>query len=224
MWTAAGERTRLAADGAVTVNVTATCETGPLEGVSVMVALYVPAASDAAVAVTLTEAGVLEPEAGVRLSHVADALAVHVTELGAEERLSVCAAVGPAPAVAENVRLDGVTVNVGDCVDETVNVTATCEAGPLDGVRVIVALYVPAANDAAVAVTLTVAGVAEPDAGVTLSHVAEALVVHVTDDGDEERLNVCAAVGPVPAEAENDRLDGVTVNVGDADTVNVTGI
>ena len=155
------------------------------------------------------------------LSQVVDALAVHVTEDGDEDKLSVCAAVGPLPATAANDKLDGVTVNVGDA--DTVNVTGTCETGPLDGVRVIVALYVPAVSEAAVAVTFTVAGVAEPDAGVTLSHVVDALAVHVTEDGDDERLSVCAAVGPLPAVAEKDRLDGVTVKVGDADTVKVTG-
>ena len=82
----------------------------------------------------------------------------------------------------------------------------------------------PAASEAAVADTFTVAGVALPEAGATVSHVTGALAVQVTDEGDEERLNACDAVGPLPATAVNERLVGVTVNVGADETVNVTGI
>ena len=90
-------------------------------------------------AVTLTDPGVLVPDAGETVSHVAAALAVQLTEAGDDDRLSVCAAVAPVPVFAEKERLLGVTVNV-DPADVTVKVTAICAAGPLDGVTVMVVL------------------------------------------------------------------------------------
>jgi hypothetical protein len=203
-----------------TVKVTGTERVMPLP-IIVMVPVRVPAESPVTLEETVNVAGVV-PVAGETVSHGSPLTAAVKVVLGVALRVKLCESGDVPPAVAENEREVGLTVNVGEDDGLTVKVTGTVRVRPLP-VTVMVPVKVPAASPVTRADTVRVAGVA-PEEGETLSQLApltvavkEALGLAVID-----RL-FDAGEAP-PTVAVNDNEVGLTLSVlVTAEIVRVTG-
>jgi hypothetical protein len=156
--------------GAVNVSVTLTSTGVPPDGVSVTLLVDVPADSPAVFTDTVTVPGVVD-DGGVAWSHAAPTVAVKLTFDRSALTFSVWDAGGVPPTWPVNVRLPGVTDNVGVDGVPTVRCTAMLIGEAFVAEMVMVPLYVPADRDAALMNGKKTVGVETAVVGSTVNQV-----------------------------------------------------
>src|SRR3954470_4215591 len=225
-----GETESAGGVGGLTVSVTVIVFGDPVAPVAVTVTsvVYVPAARPVIDGVTVI-VPVFVPLAGDRLSHVA--LSAAVQSIDPPPVLltdSVLAAGSEPPAVAVKARLPGVTDSAGGVGGSTVRVTGMVLGEPVapEAVTVTSVGYVPAARPVIDGVTVIVPALV-PLVGDSLSQAAPSEAVQSIDPPPVLlTASVLAAGLEPPSVAVKDRLAGDTVSVGGVagSTVKVTGI